>query len=176
MSSKKIIKQAPDVKKPLPKIKEEMMSQALAKNGMNQTKSYNEVYQPKSDKYSAQNSSDLLTRKPYIKDRVKAILDETEATSLQSLLSVKLPQLLNQSKILVTKDGNIDVPDAPIQMEALKVGLKLHRVLEDDRPDASSVIVTSIDADQMSKLIARLEDMNKALMISPIQRGKVIDV
>lgn len=155
----------------------EQFCKEYAKTGK-MKESYKKAY-PKVKDISAQIGANRLIKNEDVQGRLAEIL-EAKGLGVENLAR-KHKNLINAKKVMVVKGEMVKVPDNNVQIDALKVGYKLHGVLDrhETNVDQRSVTInfTNESSVELSKIVDKLEVMNRNLGLDDgSQTGEVIDI
>lgn len=133
----------------LDNIKHELFSQALLKQGGNQTKAYLEVYSGIKNASARTNASRLLA----IISVRKRITELLEAQGLGIVELTKKLKKLTEAKKRVTDNGDFTgwEPDNRTSLEAIKIALRIHGLLG-HKSDMVGLYLSPEQLEQLEKL------------------------
>jgi hypothetical protein len=150
----------------LKSIKQEQFVRSYIKNKFNGSKAYKALHPNASDITCRSNSSSMLAE-PEIQNRAKEILNQSNL-SLDNILPTLAEEATSTKPFIIpTKANVIYIPDNATRLEAKKLLLKVHNVLNDHNvsTDARSIHI-NIDPARLSTMLDRLEALNTALDVT----------
>jgi hypothetical protein len=150
--------------------KHQLMAKNLIKHKGNQKLAYLDTYPSASVSSATALSSRLLASKPEILDEARQSLIK-QGVSLD-VLSKKLREKLDSTKMIVVDNDTIEVSDNQAQLKATELAYKVHGALKDN-DNSVNINVQHNQAIILDKLGARLDAVLR--MFEPLQQEALSD-